>query len=151
MFTWAAFLMSLLTLPQMNHDVPGTVFEPSKNAVTIVEMYFNTCPYCNDNAPAVDRMAEYYQAAPRVQVLDVGIDTRDSDYASWISKHQPNHPVLKDAQRKVAKALGTTSYPSTYVLDCNGNVLYKSVGAWSKATERKIYDAVERGFAVDCQ
>jgi peroxiredoxin len=142
--------MSLLALPQMNHDVPGTIYQPNPNGVTVVEMYFNTCPYCNDNAPAVDELAAHYGGSQRVQVLDVGVDKSDSDYQSWISKHSPNHPVLKDAQRQVAKAMGTKAYPSTYVVDCTGNIVYKTVGAWSKSTEKKIYDAVEQALEVQC-
>jgi len=151
MMTWAAFLMSLLALPQMNHATPGTTFQPARNAVTVVEMYFNTCPYCNDNAPAVDELADYYGGTPRVQVVDVGIDTRDSDYVKWIGKHNPNHPVLKDAERKVAREFGTSSYPSTYVLSCTGEIIYKTVGAWSNATKKKIYDAVARGLETQCE
>lgn len=134
----------------MNHEIPGTIYQPANNTVTVVEMYFNTCPYCDDNAPNVDALAEQYGGSPRVQVVDVGIDRNDSSYQSWISRHNPNHPVLKDDQRKVANALGTTSYPSTYVLDCEGNVLYKSVGVWTKAIKQKIQDAIEKSFEVAC-
>ncbi len=134
----------------MNAEQPGAIYQPSINGITVVEMYFNTCVYCNQNAERVNKLAEFYEPVRRVQVLDVGIDKNDSDYSSWIAKHQPNHPVLKDAQRNVAKALGTTSYPSTYVLDCNGEVLYKSVGAWTKKIEDKVYDAIDRGFGIQC-
>jgi len=145
------FALSLLPiqLPQMNAE-PGTVYSSPVNAVTVVEAYFNTCPYCNYNAPNVDELADEYRSNDRVQVLDVGIDRKDSDYQSWINKHKPNHPVLKDSSRILINQLGTKSYPSTYVIGCDGQVLMKTSGQWSQSTKRKIRDAVEAALKVDC-
>lgn len=143
-----AFLLALM-LPQMNVS-PVENFRFERGQVYVVEAYFNTCPYCNYNAPNVDSLAESYKSDLRVHVLDVGIDKQDSDYQSWIRKHNPNHPVLKDSKRQLVGRLGTTSYPSTYVIDCLGNVAYKTVGEWSGATQNKIKDAIEKSLQLKC-
>ena len=94
------------SLPWMNQS-PRDVYkmENHPNGVFVLEMYFRTCPYCNDNAPNVDRLSADHAGEPRVQVLDVGIDRNDVDYDRWIQAHHPNHPVLKDANRVIAGEL----------------------------------------------
>ncbi|NDC24626.1 MAG: hypothetical protein EB078_10985 [Proteobacteria bacterium] len=76
----------------------------------------------------------------------MGIDKGDSSYAEWIQRHQPNHPVLKDASRMLIRQLGTSTYPSTYVIDHKLNVVFKSSGVWSAKTEQAIKDAVEKAL-----
>lgn len=140
------------SLPQMNHEQVGTPYSSAdyKNGVFVVEAYFLGCPYCNDNAPYVDDLATKYAAEARVQVLDVGVDKSDSQYATWIKKHSPNHPVLNDKNRDLIRQLGTTGYPSSYVLDCNGNVLYKTSGVWNSTKLAGIDGAIEKALQVTC-
>jgi peroxiredoxin len=147
-----AFAVTPFELPWMNASQPGTTYKSSDHAdgIFVVEAYFRTCPYCNDNAPNVDALAESFANEARVQVLDVGIDRRDSDYKAWIREHNPNHPVLKDGSKELIGQLGTTGYPSTYVMDCQGNVVFQSSGSWSGSTESQIKNAVESLLKQDC-
>lgn len=138
------------SLPLMNDNV-GAMFTPKKNSVLVIEAYFNTCPYCHQNAPQVDDLSGFFSENSRVEVIDLGVDRRDSDYTAWISKHQPNHPVVKDSERKIISQLGTKSYPSTYVMDCQGNIVFKTSGVWSKSTRKKIEDAVDGALNVSCE
>jgi len=148
-----AVTVSPFSLPQMNHANVGNVYNSNdvKNGVFVVEAYFLNCPYCNYNAHNVDDLASKFAYEPRVQVLDVGVDKNDSDYKTWIAKHSPNHPVLKDANRILIRQLGTTGYPSTYVLDCEGNVVAKTSGEWDSAKIQKIEAGIEKALTVMCQ
>lgn len=137
------------SLPVMN-GAPGEVFQFDNEKVLVIEAYFNTCPYCNDNAANVDDLAEEFSHELRLKVVDVGIDRKTSDYQAWISKHNPNHPVLMDSNKKLISQLGTSSYPSTYVIDCQGNVKFRSVGVWSSLTKERIKAAIDAGLD-DCK
>jgi hypothetical protein len=142
-------------LPWMNHPTdPNAVYKSTdhKSAVFVLETWFLGCPYCNNNAPNVDALAAQYQGNSRVQVLDTGIDSSDSSYQEWIRRHHPNHPVLKDVMGKilVKKQLGTLTYPSTYVVDCSGQVLTKTVGEWDSSKKAQIVAAVEKGLMKEC-
>src|SRR5262249_36598952 len=101
------------------------------------------CPYCNDNAPLVNDLAEAYVSDTRVQVLDVGVDRSASQYKEWIRRHQPNHPVLNDGSMKLTSQLGTSGYPSTYVIDCTGKVVYSHVGGWEASVKSKIMAKID--------
>ena len=152
LMTSIAYGVSPFSLPWMNHPDSGTLYYSSDHpsAVFVIEAYYLNCPYCHDNAPKVDALAEKYADEPRVQVLDVGIDRYDSYYESWINKHNPNHPVLKDDRQKVIRQLGTTGYPSTYVLDCKGNVHYKTSGVWNTSKKRAIENMIDGLLTENC-
>lgn len=127
-------------LPWVNHIEPDAVYDSTQHpaSVFLVEAYFNTCPYCNDNAPFVNYIAAEYTLEPRVQFLDVGKDCKAEDYQKWIAKHTPNHPVLNDCKRTLLDKLGVNAYPTTFIIDSHGTVLYQRMGTWSNQTMREI-------------
>jgi len=142
------FSVSHFNLPWMNHENSNSVYSSKdwQDAVWVVEAYFLSCPYCNDNAGNVNSLKTHFKNDERVQILDVGIDKGDSSYVEWIQRHKPNHPVLKDKDRALIRQLGTTSYPSTYVLDKNLKVVYKATGVWNSKVEDQIKSAVEKAL-----
>ena len=149
---WGLIAAFVFQLPVMNGE-PGEIYDSLKkpNQVRVIEAYFNNCPYCHDNAPQVDALAEMFHVEQRVEVLDVGVDRKQSDYDAWIKKHRPNHLVLKDDGRKLIGYLGTKSYPSTYVMDCEGIVTYRTSGVWSSGTKKKIVEAVAEALKKECE
>jgi peroxiredoxin len=132
-------------LPWMNADQAGTTYKTSDypNAVYVIEAYFLDCPYCNENAPNVHELADEYSFDLRVQVIDLGIDSRDEQYAEWIRRHEPNHPVLKDVGRKITRQLGARAYPTVFVVDGTGKTVYKHEGTWDEATKAAVRSKIQ--------
>ena len=137
-------------LPQMNAN--GGVYKMTDfpKGIFVIEAYFLGCPYCNENAPNVNALASRFANDPRVQVLDVGIDRDNSSYETWIKRHNPNHPVLKDSTRKLITQLVTSGYPSTYVVNCKGQLIESTEGLWGNQEEDAIIRAVERLQSENC-
>jgi len=117
-----------------------------QDAVWVIEAFFLGCPYCNDNASNVNALQNYFKNDERVQILDVGIDKNDTSYAEWVRRHKPNHPVLKDPSRKLIRQLGTSSYPTTYILNKKLEVIYKHTGVWNAKIEAQIKSLVEKAL-----
>lgn len=137
-------------LPQAN-GAGGTYHSSDHpSSVFVVEAFFYTCEHCNNNAPRVNEFAAKYSAEPRVQVLDVGIDRQDSYYTGWLKAQNPNHPVLKDKTKALIGKLGTSGYPSTYVITCQGDVSYSTVGEWSSNTPVYLDQAIRSALALKC-
>jgi hypothetical protein len=147
-----AFGVNAFNLPWMNHSDPETRYWSADHprGIFVIETFFLNCPYCNDNAPNVDELAEEYENEERVQVLDLGIDRLDSQYDTWIQRHKPNHPVLKDDKRVVIQQLGTTGYPSAYILDCKGKVHYQTSGVWNATKKQAIHSTIDRLLQEEC-
>jgi len=137
-------------LPNMNAS--GTIYRSADfiNGIFVVENYFINCPYCNDNAPNVHAMQAEYAQYGQVQFLDVGIDRTDRQYEQWISRHSPVHPVLKDDSRVLTNQLGTTGFPSAYLIDCHMNVVYKTTGVWDASTKQEIKAKIAELMLVPC-
>lgn len=123
----------------------GEIYNSADHAgsVFVFESYFLDCPYCNQNAPNVDELAASYMGDGRVQVLDIGVDRNDAQYAEWIRRHSPNHPVLNDGARTLTKQLGTSRYPTVFVVDKTGTILFQATGVWSGATKARIRHLVD--------
>lgn len=122
-----------------------------KNGVFVFEAYRLSCGYCNENAPVVDALATEYAANARVQVLDLGLDTNDSEYAEWVARHNPNHPVVQDTGRRVYNALKTSNgVPQVFVVNCKGEMVGNHVGTWAGA-ESRIRGFVERALKTTCE
>lgn len=137
----------------MNHPDPTTIYRSNDypRAVFVIEGYFKSCPYCNDNAPMVNRLRTHYANHPNnVQIIDMGRDCRGSDYHAWIERHNPNHPVLNDCGMKVLSQLAIEGYPTTYILDCNLNVKKQHSGPWTAATFNTIVDEINALIVAGC-
>lgn len=152
LLTKAAMAITPFNLPWMNSEVTGTRYNSTErpNSVFVVEAYFLGCPYCNENAPKVNELAAKYSNNTRVEVLDVGIDRLDSQYATWISRHHPNHPVLKDDRMTLIGQLGTKYYPSTYVIDCHGNLISSHSGKWTQSDMTEIESEIDNALSTTC-
>lgn len=125
--------------------------EDHPGAIYVIEAYFKNCPYCNDNAESVNELADYFMAQQKVQILDVGIDRSLADYTWWVNRHRPNHPVLKDDAKALIRKLNVSGYPTTTVIDCFGNVAYKTTGAWDIETTMMIKSVISRLLAEECR
>jgi peroxiredoxin len=146
-----ALAVQPVELPQMNGQGGTYKMTDHPEGIFVVEAYFLNCPYCNQNAPNVNALATRFANDPRVQVLDVGVDRDNASYETWIARHQPNHPVLKDSGRKLISQLGTAGYPSTYVLNCKGQLVESTEGLWGKQDADSIIRAVEQLQAQGCK
>jgi len=136
-----------VALPIMNPLSSGDAVEfrmsDYPDGIFVVEAYFLGCPYCNENAPNVNRLAELFKSEPRVHVLDVGIDSLDEQYEEWIQRHSPNHLVLKDDSQTLLRQLKTRGYPTVYVINSAREVVFQTSGVWDDAEFQKVVDAVK--------
>lgn len=153
-FARTAFGITPFSLPWMNHqDGPSTLYKSSDHpsGIFVIETFYRACGYCNMNEINHINLAKEYLDTPRVQFLDLGKDTNQRDYEIWISNHHPNHPVLKDATRIVIKELGAGMYPSTFIVDCRGNVRYEHEGTWdSTAIIEEIRNNIDKLLEETC-
>lgn len=139
-------------LPWMNHPSRDIDYVSTDHprGIFVLEFLANYCKTCNDNAVNVAALATAYGDEARVQVLDVAIDRNDREIASWIRKHQPNHPVLKDVERKIWTQVGERYIPTVVVLDCLGRELLRHTGAWDTETQTKIRTVIDEQLQHDC-
>jgi peroxiredoxin len=77
--------------------------------------------------------------AKGVTVLAVSVDVDETSYRRFLKDHNVNLLSVRDADAKSNALYGTFKFPETYVIDRNGVVRRKFIGAvdW---TEPEIID-----------
>lgn len=149
----SAFAIAPFSLPWKNHAVRDTQYKTADHVdgVFVLEFGANFCSYCNENAPNVAQLTTDYIAEPRVQVLDVLTDQSDTEITRWITRHRPNHPVLKDVGRAVWNQVGEQYIPTVVITDCHGEVQYKHTGVWGTAEKREMKSVIDGLLAETCE
>lgn len=142
-----------INFPWMNspaHDARYRLAD-HPNGVFVFEVYSVSCSWCNKNAEQVDAFATAYKNDVRVQVIDLGLDTNDRDYRNWISMHHPNHPVVKDVEQRVWRALQKEDgIPQTFVVACDGTVVTSTLGYWGDEEKQTLREGVAKAEAITC-
>jgi hypothetical protein len=138
-----------LELPWMNAHGSEKTYRASDHpdAVFVVEAYFDGCGWCHKNSPLVNALAKEFQGNDRVQFLDVGVDYTDREFQSWINATKPNHPVLKDPDgASFLSDFNIQGYPTTLVLDSNGDEQYRHIGYWGANGASEVRDAINEAL-----
>lgn len=123
-------------MPIMSGEGGGYFMIPGK--VRVLEFYYDNCAACNANATNVKALHKAWKESEAVHVLDVGIDSKDSEYAQWIERHKPEHMVLKDVDRRLFRSFVLRYVPTTIVLDCDLKETYRHVGVWDADTKEAL-------------
>ncbi len=147
-----ALAVGAFDLPWMNHPNRDAIYHSGDhpNSVFVLEAFENFCGSCNANAVNVDEMAAFYADEPRVQVLDLALDSDVSEIQAWIARHQPNHPVVRDVDYVIWNEIGESYIPTVAVVDCRGDITYKYVGEWEMTVKAEIKAAVADALASSC-
>jgi peroxiredoxin len=99
-----------------------------KGKLVLIDFFYKSCYSCMKAIPMLDSLYAKYKK-DGLQVI--GIDPEDSlDKATkhFISVAGFNYPVVLDEKQQAAKNYQVSLYPTTYLIDKNGKVIYASVG-----------------------
>jgi hypothetical protein len=146
--------MEILEFPWKNASTAGSVWKMSDhpNGVFVFEAFSINCTYCNQNATQVKNFARRWSSNPRVQVIDLGLDTVASAYTRWIATHRPPYPVVEDVGQRAWNALKQQNgIPQTFVVNCRGERVGATVGLWNPSAVAALDAAVNRALETTCQ
>jgi peroxiredoxin len=117
------------------HDADHTVtLSQFKGQVVVLNFWATWCPPCIEEMPSLVQMQQRMKAKG-VTVLAVSVDVDDSNYRRFLKDHSVNLLSVRDADQKSNNLYGTFKFPETYVIDRNGVVRRKFIGAvdWTGA------------------
>jgi cytochrome c biogenesis protein CcmG/thiol:disulfide interchange protein DsbE len=107
-------------LPLLNG---GTMSSDDLRGSPIVMNFFASwCPPCRDEAPVLEDAYHRYRDDG---VRFVGVDVQDtaSDARRFVRDFGISFPVVRDAERTLARALGVYGLPQTFFIDRDYNLL----------------------------
>jgi peroxiredoxin len=113
-----------------------------RGQVVVLNFWATWCPPCIEETPSLVVMQERLKAKG-ITVVAVSVDVDESAYRRFLKDHGVNLLTVRDPDQKSSSLYGTFKFPETYVIDRNGVMRRKFIGAvdW---TEPEITDFLSR-------
>ncbi|MGC1646914.1 MAG: TlpA disulfide reductase family protein [Candidatus Sulfotelmatobacter sp.] len=99
-----------------------------RGQVVILNFWATWCPPCVEELPSMIAMQDRVRGKGIV-VLGVSIDVDEDAYHRFLKLRNVNFLTVRDPEQKVAGLYGTTGWPETYIIDRQGVLRRKLVGA----------------------
>ena len=118
-----------------------------RGKVVMVHFWATWCPPCIEELPTLERLYRAYFGKD-LEILAVSVDEGGSAaVGQFMQKNRFALPVLLNPDRSVAMQYGTLKFPETYLIDRDGIVRKKVIGAadWmSPAALQMIQDLLAK-------
>jgi cytochrome c biogenesis protein CcmG, thiol:disulfide interchange protein DsbE len=99
-----------------------------KGKVVLLNFWATWCPPCIEEMPSLVQLQDRWKDKG-VVVLGVSIDVDDGGYHKFIRDHHVNFVTVRDDKRNSSNLYGTFGWPETYVIDRQGKIRRKFIGA----------------------
>ena len=99
-----------------------------RGQVVVLNFWGSFCPPCVEETPSLIRMQDRLKAKG-VVVLGVSIDSDDAAYHKFLKDYKVNWVTVRDGNQRASSLYGTFGWPETYVIDRNGVIRRKFIGA----------------------
>jgi cytochrome c biogenesis protein CcmG, thiol:disulfide interchange protein DsbE len=111
------------------HDSTRTVaLHDLKGKVVVLNFWATWCPPCVEEIPSLVQMQSRLHDKG-VTVLAVSVDVDENAYKKFLKDHDVDLLCARDPDQKVHSIYGTFKFPETYIIDRQGVVRRKFIGA----------------------
>jgi cytochrome c biogenesis protein CcmG, thiol:disulfide interchange protein DsbE len=155
----ALLLAALALVPACNRgvrpaqlDIPAPDFTVSDGASTVhlagyrgqvvlLNFWWSQCGPCIQELPS---LLQLHRDMPGLVILAVSIDEDPNSYSTFIARHHVNLITVRDPGQSAPKLFHTDQWPETYVIDRNGIIRSKFIGAqdWSSPEIRTFLQSL---------
>jgi len=99
----------------------------------VLNFWATWCQPCVQEVPSLDQFSKE-MAGSGVVVVGVSVDKDPKAYQAFLSRANVSFLTARDPGANISADYGTFKYPESYIIDANGKVVEKIVGAtdWSK-------------------
>lgn len=137
--------------PRIGSSAPDFTVQDTQNKITLSQLrgqvvvlnfWATWCAPCVEEVPSLVEMQRRLKAKG-VTVLAVSVDVDDNAYRQFVRNHNVTLLTVRDPDQKSSALYGTHLFPETYVIDRNGVMRRKFIGAvdW---TEPEITDFLSK-------
>jgi thiol-disulfide isomerase/thioredoxin len=104
----------------------------AEGAPVVLNFWATWCGPCEIETPVKKRLAT--ELGDRAHFVGVNLTTSEGgvdDVARYVSEHGIEYPVVLDTSGRVQQLYGVRGTPTTYIIDAEGRVVHKFMGAMS--------------------
>ena len=98
-----------------------------KGKVVVLNFWATWCPPCVEEMPSL--VALQSRMKDRVTVVAVSMDADAQAYHKFLKDHNVALLTVRDAEQKSNTLYGTYKFPESYIIDRQGNIRRKFIGA----------------------
>jgi peroxiredoxin len=118
-----------------------------KGSVVLLNVWATWCNPCRFEIPELQKM---YEANARrgFKVIGVSVDEGEAaEVRKFVDEQKMTYPVVLDPDGRIANLLSTTVLPTTVLLDRQGKIVWREIGAIpaDEPTLKKALDAALSG------
>ena len=122
--------------PRIGNPAPDFSITDSQRTIVLSQLrgkpvllnfWATWCPPCIEEMPSLVRLQK--QLGDKVTILAVSEDADDGAYKQFIHDHNVDLLTVRDTSRRTNEVYGTFKFPETYVIDRNGKIVRKFIGA----------------------
>lgn len=132
-------LKDLVDYKYLGLSSDGNVFKINqiKSKVVIIEIFSMYCPYCQAEAPKINKLDQLIENNPaykdKIKIIGIGAGNTSFEVGTFKKKYTITFPLISDDDFKLYKLLGETRTPYFIVVKLNGDnppqVIYSKLGA----------------------
>src|SRR5215467_3445297 len=123
--------------PRIETNAPNFTVQDSDRSITlsqyrgqvvVLNFWATWCPPCVEEMPSLVEMQRRMKAKG-VTVVAVSVDVDEGAYRQFLKDHNVNLITVRDSGQKSNSLYGTFKFPETYIIDRNGVMRRKFIGA----------------------
>lgn len=99
-----------------------------RGQIVVLNFWATWCPPCVEEMPSLVEMQRRMKAKG-ITVVAVSVDVDQGAYNQFVKEHNVNLLTVRDAGQKSNALYGTFKFPETYIIDRNGVMRRKFLGA----------------------
>lgn len=128
-------------------------FSDYKGKTVFLNFWATWCPPCRAEMPEIQRLYEEYQEAGDDSLVILGIaapgygrEGTEEEICQFLEENGYTYPVVLDTEASVFTAYGVYSYPTTFMIDTDGNVFGYITGQLSREIMQSIIEQTVTGI-----
>lgn len=117
-----------------------------KGKVIFLNVWATWCGPCRFETPELQALQNQY-AGQGLKVIGVSVDEGEtSAVKTFVTEQKITYPIAVDPEGRIANLLQTTVLPTSLLLDRNGKIVWRQIGA-IMPNDSKLKAAVEKAVA----
>jgi peroxiredoxin len=122
-------------------EVSAVNLKDFQGKVVFLNFWATWCPPCRVEMPAMEKLWQKFKQEDFV-ILAVDLRERKEKINSFVKTNGYTFPVLLDSMGAVANTYGIRAIPTTYLLDSEGRIVGRALGArdWASADAFKLIE-----------
>ncbi len=97
-----------------------------RGQVVLLNFWASWCAPCVEELPS---LLEFHHRHPEIAIVAVSIDEDETAYRNFVTQRHVDFLTVRDPAEAVAIKYGTTGWPETFLIDRQGRIRRRFIGA----------------------